>query len=170
MADFKQRSGGGEQEIKLTKVAGSAAAFILLVMWMTPPTTPHPIAPPTLEPFKTIRSDAPTKDPLARPGDFSGLAAPIPWSSLQVPKLRRTADEAIEGPAIEGADEPPSPPSPADIEPPAPVVTVTPPPPPPIARAESSVRPAYEQPRQAWASSDSRAFEDRADAPLEDEQ
>ena len=95
MPDIRRRGGDEEREILFTKAAGSAAAFALLVMWMTPPTTPHPAAPSPLLAFKTMHSDAPTL--AAAVGVFAAPAdaavATIPWWGPRAPQAAPPRDE-----------------------------------------------------------------------------
>ena len=96
MPDIRRRGGDGEREILYTKAVGSAAAFALLVMWMTPPTTPHPAAPSPLLAFKTMHSDAPTLDAaaglFAAPADAASV---IPWWSPRAPQASPPRDEPV---------------------------------------------------------------------------
>lgn len=105
-------SGGTEgRRALLAKIAGSAAGFALLVMWMTPPTTPHPLAPSPLARFGKMHSDAPTLDPVgSTTADYipSALMPPsMPWASPSRPAEVR--HEAARPPDPAAADDPPSP-------------------------------------------------------------
>lgn len=106
MADIQRRGGDEERQLFYAKMAGSAAAFGLLVMWMTPPTTPHPVAPSPLLAYKNVRSDAPTRDAtvgMMAPSDYH--AAAIPWWSLRAPQPARISYAPVPAPSPDPAPE-----------------------------------------------------------------
>ena len=78
------------RSMRIAKIGGPTLAFVALVAWMTPPTTPR-VPPSPLDAYKNIRSDAPTKDPaFGVAGRAFPDAPPIPRLSLRTPPATRT--------------------------------------------------------------------------------